>query len=171
MIISLHCRMTADSSEEGCIPLSYIMYFLAFFLFIILVVGILGYRQHAKNRRALKEQGHDLEAWNCNFRPGLARNNSTRTDVSLPPSYHMDEFMEGAAALSRSATSEAATPSPVLSPIKTREPGHNLPSVNYSRRSLRDRRFSSKQESLSPLSILTPPLSADIARQYTIHHP
>ena len=170
MLVSAHCsRTTPNTSQKGCIPLPYIICPTIFVFLIILVVGLLAYRQHLKDKRAPKEhKEHDLEAWNCTPKPGLMR---AKTDSSLPPSYHNTEESLETTIAKPAIIPQPRTSSPIKRPCKAQKPARVHSTVNFSRRSLRERRFSSKATSVSPLRIVTPPPPKKIAKQHALQPP
>lgn len=136
MIVSAHCPTTSTSSEEGCIPSSYILYVVGFVIVVVLVLGALAYRQHAKNNRVQPEQGHDLEAQGGTSRPDLVRVDCAKTDTSPAPSYHTVDERQEATEADIADMPEVKRPSPALNPATAWVPTEEQPAVNFSRRTL-----------------------------------
>ena len=136
MIVSAHCPTTATSSEEGCIPSSYILYGVIIVVFVLLIVGALAYRQHARQECAQAERCHDLEAQGGTSRPDLVRTDSAKTETSPAPSYHTVDQRQKAMEADIAIMPEIKRPSPVLSPATAWVTAEEQPAVNFSRRTL-----------------------------------
>ena len=133
MIVSAHCPTTSTSSEEGCIPSSYILYAVGIITFVFLVIGALAYRQHAKNNSA---KGHGLETQSGISRPDLERADSAKPEISLPVSNHTVDERQKVAVPDIAIVPEVKRPSTALSPAATWRPAEEQPAVNFSRRTL-----------------------------------
>ena len=176
MIISRSCPESLDTSEEGCLPLSYILIPMVFIILVGLAICFLAYRQHVKNRKALRRRNNDidLQTWSPGPRLNLVRENSAGTDVSLPPSYHSTDEMLVVAAPAESAVPEQDIAEQRLPPTYTPKAAEGRTSVNFSRRSLRERRLSSNggrgrgSRKVSPLRVDTSMPSVRVPGQVAV---